>query len=320
MSNGTLSHPDAGLLIGNGFSFDGITCAANTKCDGGRAGLLFGNGGAGYNGGIGGSAGLIGNGGAGGRGSSAVNAGTGGDGGRGGLLFGNGGEGGSAATGANGGAGGRGGFFFGVGGRGGIGGPGTVACAASACSVTLVGGSAGVGGPGGLFFGRSGVTGSAPLPLDSWLFVGYNPVYPVVTPPPCTVNCNQIGTAGQGLSYPDDKDPTKPYAIPGTVVPNINLPAGTPLGRWGYSGGSFLAPAGTHYAQLSLPPASQVAPYFEYVVANPANLPPGLRIEQSQAAPWFGQPGGGIQYRITDANNNDAPVQALLDSGFLAYR
>ncbi len=321
VSNGTLSHPDAGLLVGNGFSFDGITCATGVKCDGGRAGLLFGNGGAGYNGGVGGNAGLIGNGGAGGRGSSVVNAGTGGDGGRGGLLFGNGGEGGSGATSANGGRGGAGGFFFGVGGRGGIGGPGSVQClSAPTCEPPTVGGTGGLGGRGGLFFGRAGAPGSAPLPTDSWLFLGYTPVFPVTAPPPCTVNCDEIGSAGQGLIYPDDSDPSKPYAIPGTVVPNITLPAGTPLGRWGYSGGSFLAPAGTHFAQLSLPPASQVAPYFEYVVANPANLPPGLRIEQSQAAPWFGQPGGGIQYRITDANGKDAPVQALLDSGFLTYR
>ena len=43
VSNGTLSHPNAGILIGNGFSFDAITCATGVTCDGGRAGLLFGN-------------------------------------------------------------------------------------------------------------------------------------------------------------------------------------------------------------------------------------------------------------------------------------
>jgi hypothetical protein len=62
-----------------------------------------------------------------------------------------------------------------------------------------------------------------------------------------------------------------------------------------------------------------VAPYFQFVVANPSALPAGFSVEQSQAASWFGQPGGGIQYRVIGPNGRDAPVQALLDSGFLSY-
>ena len=53
-----------GLLIGNGEDADPLTCG--TSCDGGRGGLLLGNGGKGANGGRGGDAGFIGNGGAGG--------------------------------------------------------------------------------------------------------------------------------------------------------------------------------------------------------------------------------------------------------------
>ncbi len=60
-----------------------------------------------------------------------------------------------------------------------------------------------------------------------------------------------------------------------------------------------------------------MAPYFEYVVVDSTKLPPGYRIGQSQVAAWFGQPGGGIQYRITGPDGNDAPVQALLTAGFL---
>ena len=56
------------------------------------------------------------------------------------------------------------------------------------------------------------------------------------------------------------------------------------------------------------------------VVADPTALPPGYNIEQSQAAPWCGQPGGGIQYRIIGPTGNDASFQSLLDSGYLAYR
>ena len=326
VSNGTLSHPNAGILVGNGFSYDAITCATGVTCDGGRAGFLYGNGGNGWNSGNGGFAGLIGNG---GRGGDAIrgSADKGGNGGSAGFFFGNGGDGGAAGFSATGGRGGNGGLLFGIGGRGGIGGSGQYSCADTTCTVTKVTGTGGQGGRGGLLFGRAGLQGAAPLPSTSTFFLGYTPVFPVlaVPPPPCpAADCNEIGSAGQGRIYPDDSLPSKPYAIPGTVVPNVTLPAGTQISRWGYPNGAFIAPLGTHYQQLALPPSNSVGPYFEYVVANPNNLPPNYQIEQSQAAPWFGQPGGGIQYRIideTDPNNpKDGSVQVLLDSGFLKYK
>ncbi len=347
ISDGTRSHPDAGLLIGNGFTFTTVSCPASTRCDGGRAGYLYGNGGNGFNGGDGGGAGMFGNGGNGGGGTPSVRGGSGGNGGsvwfvgnggsggaadrntagarggRGGsagLFLGNGGDGGNAAIGANGGDGGKGGLLLGRGGRGGVGGPGAMTCSAPTCTVVTVGGSGGDGGRGGLLFGRNGGAGAAPLPLDSQLLVGYNPVYPVYAPvPPYQPDENEIGSNGGGLIYPNDDDPSKPYAIPGTIVPDVQLPAGFTLARWGYPGGSYLTPANTFLAQTSLPPSGLVAPYFQYVVADPSALPPGFHVEQSQAAPWFGQPGGGVQYRIIGPNGKGAPVQALLDSGFLAY-
>lgn len=333
ISDGTAAHPNAGLLIGGGFTFDAVTCVS-IKCDGGHAGLLFGNGGNGFNGGAGGNGGLIGNGGSGGAGAATVNGGSGGnggsaglfgnggaggtanrysagasggDGGSAGLFFGTGGAGGGALTGAGGGDGGRGGLFFGVGGAGGIGGSGTAQCSNPVCTLTA-GGVGGVGGAGGLLFGQSGLVGAGPVALDSRFLVGYTPTYN-----------NQIGPNGNGLVYPDDTDPSKPYAIPGTVVPGVDLPAGAVLSRWGYPGGSYLAPTNTYFAQLALPPGSAVAPFFEYVVADPTALPAGFSIEQSQVAAWFAQPGGGIQYRIIGPNGTDASVQALLDSGYLTY-
>ncbi|WP_343573287.1 TNT domain-containing protein, partial [Mycobacterium sp.] len=89
------------------------------------------------------------------------------------------------------------------------------------------------------------------------------------------------------------------------------------LGRFGYPGGDYLAPEGTPFAELSLPPTSALKPYCEYVVADPAKLPPGWQIEQSQVAPWFHQPGGGIQYRIIAPEGQEPSVQELLDWGFL---
>jgi hypothetical protein len=146
-----------------------------------------------------------------------------------------------------------------------------------------------------------------PLPSDHPLFHGYQPIEPGP----------EFTRADGSLIYPDDSLPTKPYAVPGTVIPDANLPADTVLSRFGYPGGSYLAPEGTPFAGLSLPPDSALKPYFQYVVENPRALPPGYHIEQSQVAPWFHQPGGGTQYRIIGPDGKDAPVDALLDSGYL---
>ncbi len=321
ISNGTMQHPDAGLLIGNGFSFTDATCANGATCNGGRAGYLYGNGGNGWNSGNGGSSGLMGNGGDGGNADRTKPGLKGGNGGSAGLIWGNGGSGGNASTGANGGDGGKGGLFGGVGGSGGVGGPGAMTCTDPKCQVTVPGGKGGNGARGGLFFGTNGRNGAAPLPLDSLLFVGYDPKYPVTTPG----GQQEINPNGTGAIYPDDSDPSKPYAMPGTVVASVQLPAGFLVGRFGYPTGAYFTPDPSYLAQLSLPPASLVAPFFQYVVKDPTALPPGYRIEQSQLAPWFGQPGGGIQYRIiytdpTTGKESDGRVQALLDSGYLGYR
>ena len=110
-----------GFFIGNGA--DAAADCVGDACNGGNAGILFGNGGAGANGGKGGNAGLLlGNGGAGGDGSVAGVAG--GAGGRGGLIFGDGGDGGAGGLGAAGGDGGNAGLLVGDGGDGGAGGAG----------------------------------------------------------------------------------------------------------------------------------------------------------------------------------------------------
>ncbi|OBF18918.1 TNT domain-containing protein [Mycobacterium sp. ACS4331] len=145
------------------------------------------------------------------------------------------------------------------------------------------------------------------LPADSPLFDSYQP-----TPPgPDFTN------ADGSLVYPDDSLPGKPYAVPGTVAPDVQLPKGTVVDRFGHPGGSWMSPEGVPFAERALPPVSVDKPYYQYVVADPANLPPGYTIERSQAAPWFNQPGGGVQYRILDADGNNASVQDLIDAQYL---
>jgi hypothetical protein len=159
VGNGTADHPNAGLLAGNGFTYTQYEGACTSgACDGGRAGLLFGNGGGGYAGGNGGAAGWFGYG---GNGGAGVSGGNGGAGGRGGLFLGNGGNGGAGAVatavgvaGGAGGAGGNTGFLslLGTGGSGGAGGAG---------AGTGVGGDGGAGGNSGVLalWGKGGTGG-----------------------------------------------------------------------------------------------------------------------------------------------------------------
>jgi len=146
-----------------------------------------------------------------------------------------------------------------------------------------------------------------PLPADSPLFDGYHPIAPGP----------EFTDADGKLIYPDDALPSKPYAIPGTIVPDAHLPPGTVIDRFGSSTGAYLSPEGVPFAERALPPESALKPYCQYIVDDPAKLPPGYHIEQSQAAPWFHQPGGGTQYRIIGPDGENAPVDALLDSGYL---
>lgn len=140
--NGTAENPDAGLLFGNGFSYDAGSCPSGTVCNGGKAGLLFGDGGNGWNGGSGGNGGFFGvhlalaptlffeipvgfYGKPGDGGNAAADctgaACTGGKGGNAISYAGAGGMGGDGANGGNGGVGGNGGWLLGSGGRGGDG-------------------------------------------------------------------------------------------------------------------------------------------------------------------------------------------------------
>ncbi|MGV0626236.1 TNT domain-containing protein [Mycolicibacter minnesotensis] len=146
-----------------------------------------------------------------------------------------------------------------------------------------------------------------PLPPDAPEFNGYHRIDPGP----------EFTDAAGHLIYPNDLLPSKPYAIPGTVIPEAQLPPGTRLGRFGGEAGGYLAPEGTPFAQLSLPPASASKPYLRLVVNDPTALPPGWRIEQSVTAPWFHQPGGGTQFRIIDKDGNTGDVRELIRTGFL---
>jgi hypothetical protein len=140
-----------------------------------------------------------------------------------------------------------------------------------------------------------------PLAADHPLFDGYHPVEPGP----------EFTHPDGSLRYPDDMLPTKPYAVPGTVVPDAHLTPGSILSRFGNPGGSYMAPEGTSFAELSLPAGSAAKPFYQYVVQDPSALPPGWHIEGSEAAPWFHQPGGGQQYRIIKPDGTNGTVEQL---------
>lgn len=203
ISDGTADHPDAGLLLGNGFSYDATSCSSS--CDGGRGGI-FGNGGSGYGGGTGGDAGWFGHGGDGGDGQPGQ---SGGAGGKGGLLWGNGGRGGSggnsAIVGGPGGAGGHGGnvgvlSWLSLGGRGGDGGTGA---AGGDGTVIGVGGVGGLGGRSALIgfrapSGKPGSSGAIPaINPDGWTTTVYQGLSEAIA-----------GSAGQGKTVVFDFDNT----------------------------------------------------------------------------------------------------------------
>jgi hypothetical protein len=94
------------------------------------------------------------------------------------------------------------------------------------------------------------------------------------------------------------------------------------IDRYGSVYGSFLAPAGTPYAERAIPPSSLDSTpaagcdYHDYEVLKPFEVDTGL------IAAWFDQPGGGLQFQLDGSLVPGAPAQLsvlwLLDNGYLA--
>ncbi|KAL8283482.1 hypothetical protein RQP46_005585 [Phenoliferia psychrophenolica] len=98
------------------------------------------------------------------------------------------------------------------------------------------------------------------------------------------------------------------------IAGNMSLPVGTRVDRFGYEGGRYVSPAGTPYVQRALPPQNLDTP------TGDPRYPYNYRVYEVQKAivvlagpiaPWFGQPGGGVQY-MTYSN-----ISRLLRGGYL---
>lgn len=98
---------------------------------------------------------------------------------------------------------------------------------------------------------------------------------------------------------PNDGFSTKPPPQQTTLRP------GTLIDRYGSAKGKYAAPRGTPFALRSLPCQDQYEIDRTYEVRKP------FQVEAGKTAPWFGEPGGGIQYELP------ASVQTLVTAGYL---
>ena len=83
------------------------------------------------------------------------------------------------------------------------------------------------------------------------------------------------------------------------------LQPGTRIDRYGSDFGSFTSPEGIPYEMRAVAPGTDLKPYSVFEVVEPINVKAG------EIAPWFDEPGGGIQYLLPDT------VDKLLDAGIL---
>jgi hypothetical protein len=108
----------------------------------------------------------------------------------------------------------------------------------------------------------------------------------------------------------------QPVEFPSTLV------QGEKVDRFGSEYGSFLAPADTPYANRSIPPQSLddfdpafTCNYHLYLVLKP------FEAETGPIAPFFGQPGLGLQYELVSSLLPGDPAKAsvmwLISEGYL---
>lgn len=86
---------------------------------------------------------------------------------------------------------------------------------------------------------------------------------------------------------------------------NETLEPGTRIDRFGDDMGKFTSPAGIPYEMRALAPGTEQSPYSVYEIVKP------IEVKSGEIAPWFEEPGGGIQYLLPDNIKN------LLESGMI---
>jgi hypothetical protein len=84
------------------------------------------------------------------------------------------------------------------------------------------------------------------------------------------------------------------------------LKPGTLIDRYGDNAtAQYFSPPGTPIGARSLPPGTEAKPLVQYEVLKP------LPVQTGEAAGWFGQSGGGVQFKTLD------DVELLITRGYL---
>lgn len=110
---------------------------------------------------------------------------------------------------------------------------------------------------------------------------------------------------------PDREWPPFPGSV-NQIEHDIVLQPGTRIDRFGAPQGTFLSPAGTSYSARALKPGTMADDYYVYEVLRP------LPVKAGEVRPWFGESGGGTQYRL-DAIDGVRRSPSTLTSGENPY-
>jgi hypothetical protein len=125
---------------------------------------------------------------------------------------------------------------------------------------------------------------------------------------------------GAGWAYP----PSDGFLILAGIAIRYaqTMVTGIRIDRFGYAGGAYLAPAGTPFINRALPPQNLNTPggtpasnYHLYCVVR------AFTVDAGPIAPWFGQIGLGLQYKLDSRYLPEAgsalSVTWLLTNGYL---
>jgi hypothetical protein len=142
---------------------------------------------------------------------------------------------------------------------------------------------------------------------DRWLALR-SKCPPPLPPTPAVESVDDLAQAA--VSLKESKYELAPYWPPNSGYlgesTRTHLEAGTRIDRYGYPGGTYVSPEGTPFPARALPPTYEAEkPYYVYEVTKP------LRVKSGRIAPWFGQPGMGVQHELP------LSVEALVELGYL---
>ena len=104
-----------------------------------------------------------------------------------------------------------------------------------------------------------------------------------------------VGKEGVERFYADNGDPIWPPNNGNVGLPEVvTLKSGTIiLSRYGPTTGFYTSPKGTTIEERAVSRNTDTNDYHEYEVVGDI-----LKVEKGTIAPWFGQVGGGIQYKL----------------------